>query len=330
MFNLIKNFPEQLLQAAKIGENSLHEVKFKGAIRNVVICGLGGSGIGGNVVSELLRRELRVPVIVNKGYSLPGFVDSSTLLILCSYSGNTEETLSCADQALDKNIHTVCITSGGRLKEIADANSFGYIIVPGGFPPRACLGYAVVELLYVFYRYNLIDGKFKAFIAETARLLNAEQENIMSQTEIYTAQFESKIIIAYAEESYESTALRLKQQVNENSKMHCWYNFIPELNHNELVGWRDAALPLAAIILRSEDENARNIHRIRFTREVIEKFSKDVLEVNAVGGNSFERHFYLIHWGDWLSYYLALAQKLDPMEIDVLNRLKDHMGAIKE
>jgi glucose/mannose-6-phosphate isomerase len=271
-----------------------------------------------------------VPVIVNKSYSLPGFVDSSTLLILCSYSGNTEETLACAEQAIQKNLHTVCITSGGKLKEIAGENSFGCILVPGGFPPRACLGYAVVELLYVFYRYGLIDGKFKTLIAESAHLLNAEQENMMTQTQIYAAQFESKIIIAYAGESYASTALRLKQQVNENAKMHCWYNYIPELNHNELVGWRDTGLPLAAIFLRGEDENARNVHRIRFTREVIEKFSKDVLDVNAVGTNSFERHFYLIHWGDWLSYYLALAQKIDPMEIDVLNRLKDYMGAIKE
>ncbi len=329
MYNLIKNFPGQLLEAMQIGERSLKAPKFNGTIRNVVICGLGGSGIGGNVVAELFRSELKVPVIVNKGYALPAFADASTLLILCSYSGNTEETLTCANQAIQRKLHAVCITSGGKLKEIADANGYGTIVVPGGFPPRACLGYAVVELLFVLNRYGLIDDKFKTLVNASVKLLQQEQESIMKQGEQYARQLAGKIIIAYAEEGYESAALRLKQQVNENAKMHCWYNYIPELNHNELVGWRSDSLPLAAIILRAEDENARNAHRLNFTKEIVDKFSNNVIEVSASGTNSFERHFYLIHWADWLTYYLALEQGFDPMEIDVLNKLKEHMSSIK-
>ncbi|HLP50475.1 MAG TPA: bifunctional phosphoglucose/phosphomannose isomerase [Chitinophagales bacterium] len=331
MYDLIKNFPGQLREAIAIGENTLDKsARFtQTGISNVVVCGLGGSGIGGNVLSELLLDELQVPVIVNKSYFLPAFVGKNTLLILASYSGDTEETISCARQAIEKGLKPVCITSGGKLAQLAATNGFCLFSIPGGFPPRACLGFSGLQLFYVLHHYGLIGPAFKEVFYNVADFLEEQQEEMMANAEIIAAKLLQKVIILYTEDKYESTALRLKQQINENSKLHCWYNVIPEMNHNELVGWREANKALAVLILRANDEYMRNTERILFKKAVIEKLSEDVYEIDARGENAFEKHYYLIHFGDWLSYYLAVKQGYDPMEIDVLVKLKGHMNSIK-
>ncbi len=329
MFELIKEFPEQLTKALEIGESAVLKTKYSTEIKNVVVSGLGASGFGGNILSELFREELKVPVVVNKGYFLPAFVDSSTLLILSSYSGNTEETMSCAHQALRQGLHPVCITSGGRLEEFALQNNLDLIKIPSGFPPRTCLGYSTTQLFFVLGHYGLIPNTFKQSIKDVVSLLQKEQNKIMEDTEFLAAKLVKKIIVLYAEDKYESILLRLKQQINENSKLHCWFNVIPEMNHNELVGWREENDSLAVLLLRADDEYPRNTHRIVFKKDVIVKLSRNVYEIDAKGADTFAKHFYFIHFGDWLSYHLALIQGYDPMEIDVLNKLKGHMGAIK-
>lgn len=328
MYNLIKEFPQQLLEAVEIGEKARLHSKPNEAFRNIVICGLGGSGIGGNLVSELLRNELRVPVIVNKGYSLPAFVDANSLLILCSYSGNTEETLQCANEAIKKGLSPSCITSGGNLAEIAGKNDLDTIKIPPGLPPRAALGYSVTQLFFLLNHHGLINGDFKASLIRTSSHLQAEQNKIMEEAEFLAGKLQKKLLILYTEDRYESVALRIKQQVNENGKMQCWYNVVPELNHNELVGWREPYKELAVILLRTSDEYARNTRRILFQKEVMAKVSKEVYEINAKGSDGYEKRFYLIHFGDWLTYHLALLQGYDPTEIDVLIKLKEHMSSV--
>lgn len=329
MYDLIKEFPAQLRKAIEIGEKATFKTTFPSGIKNVLISGLGGSGIGGNILAELLREELKVPVIVNKSYFLPAFADQGTLLILSSYSGNTEETISCALQAIEKNIRPVIITSGGRLQEIAQVNGLDIISIPSGFPPRTCLGYSTTQLFFVLKNYGLITDSFISTFLKVAAFLENEQAKIMEDAEFLADKFLQKIVVVYAEDKYESTALRLKQQINENSKLHCWYNVIPEMNHNELVGWREANDALAVLILRADDEYPRNTERILFKKDVIVNLSENVYEIDALGSDTFEKHFYLIHFGDWLSYYLAVKQGYDPSEIDVLVKLKGHMGSIK-
>jgi len=298
MYNLIKEFPEQLRKAIEIGEKASFKTAFSGSIKNVVVSGLGGSGIGGNILSELLRDELTVPVIVNKSYFLPAFVDSSSLLILSSYSGNTEETISCATQAIEKGLRPICVTSGGKLAEIAVQNNLDLILIPSGFPPRCCLGYSATQLFFVLKRYGLIGNAFISIIKKVAALLETEQTKVMEDADFLAEKLVGKVIVLYAEDKYESTALRLKQQINENSKLHCWYNVIPEMNHNELVGWREANNALAVLILRADDEYHRNTERILFKKDVIVKLSENVYEIDAKGTDTFEKHFYLIHFGD--------------------------------
>ncbi|HWB63145.1 MAG TPA: bifunctional phosphoglucose/phosphomannose isomerase [Chitinophagales bacterium] len=328
MYQLIKDFPAQINAALEIGEKAVFNTKFTSPIKNIVVSGLGGSGIGGNLLAELLRDELKVPVVVNKGYTLPAFIDNSTLLILCSYSGNTEETVTCANLAAQNKWNPICITSGGKLADIAVKNNFDLITIPSGFPPRACLGYSIVGLFYVLNHFGLIGDSFKAAYKKVANLLQAEQADIMKGAEALAADLKGKVMIVYADEKYDSVAVRIKQQFNENSKSHSWVNVFPEVNHNELVGWRRDYPSLAIVVLRADDEYKRNTYRIEFTEGVIKKTGNSLHEIKAKGADTFEKHFYLIHWGDWLSYYLAVGQGFDPMEIEVLTALKHHMSSI--
>ena len=328
MFELIKNFPQQLLEALKIGEQAEMKSSPQQTVNNIIVSGLGGSGIGGNLVAALVNNEITVPLIVNKGYSLPAFADNTTLLILCSYSGFTEETLSCYREAIEKGLKAVCITSGGKLEELALKNGFDIIKIPGGFPPRACLGYAVTQLFFVLAHHGLIKDDHKEYIKKTAAFLEKEQNQIMDDAKFLAGKIAGKEIIVYVEDKSEAVAIRLKQQINENAKMHCWYGLFPELNHNELVGWSQAYPNLAVLLLKTGDEYERNEARMAFTKKVIEQCINPVYEITAGGRNKYEKYFHLIHWGDWLSYYLALEQGRDPMEIDVLNKLKSHMSGI--
>jgi len=328
MFELIKNFPEQMREAIQIGEQAQLKTVFATDVKNIVVCGLGGSGIGGDLLAELLKPELKIPVIVNKSYFLPAFADTSTLLILSSYSGNTEETLACAYEALEKGLKPLVVTAGGKLEELALKHNLDLIKIPSGHPPRACLGYSSAQLFFILEHYGLIAADFKKQFLQAADFLVAEQRLIMEDAEFLAGKLLQKVVILYAEDKYESTALRLKQQINENSKMHCWYNVVPEMNHNELVGWKEPVGNLAVIIFRSEDEFHRNTHRIVYKKDGIVKLSDNVFELYAKGANLLEKHFYLIHIGDWLSYYLATLQGIDPVEVNVITNLKKKLDSL--
>jgi len=147
MKTLVEGFTKQLKEALDIANSAFLTNKIN--IQNIVVTGLGGSGIGGTILSELIQSECQVPIIINKDYFLPEFVNSNSLVIISSYSGNTEETLSAMKHAIDKNAQIVCITSGGRVKAIADQYKYDTIIIPGGHPPRSCIGYSLVQLIKI-------------------------------------------------------------------------------------------------------------------------------------------------------------------------------------
>lgn len=328
MLELIQKFPEQVIEALEIGEKATFKTEYPQGIDNIVICGMGGSGIGGNLFAELLRGSLKVPVSVNRAYQLPAFVGPKTLVILSSYSGNTEETLSAANDALNRGCKPVCVTSGGKLEDIANANGLDLIKIPGGNPPRACLGYSAVQLFYIAKHYGLTDSNFVEGFKSAVKLMKEQQADIEAKSKVLAEQLLNKVIIAYADEKYESVALRFKQQVNENGKAHCWYNVFPEINHNELVGWREPAQNLALLVWRTDEEYKRNTDRIVFTEGEVKKKLPNVHEVQTMGTNAYDKRFYAIHFGDWLTYHLAILGGYDPIEIEVLIRLKEHMASI--
>jgi glucose/mannose-6-phosphate isomerase len=327
MDKLIEAFPAQLLEAVELTKH-IRLSKRAHTINNILVCGLGGSGIGGNLAFDLTADQITVPILVNKGYELPGFAGDNTLLILCSYSGNTEETLSCAAQAVERGLKYVCIASGGKLGELAGKHGFDFIQVPGGAPPRTTLGYSSTILLYILDQFALIDLTVSEEITSVSEFLTREQAGIKAESQALAKLLKDKAVIVYSEDRIQSAALRLKQQINENSKSPSWSNVIPELNHNELVGWKFKNDTLAGLFLRTDFENPRNVLRFDFIRDTVAANVSIVQEVRAKGDNLLEQYFYLIHFGDWLSYYLAIEHGVDPVEVHVIDKLKNHLNEV--
>ncbi len=325
MKKLVLEFSTQLQEALIIAKNH----RFKTAPRdfsNVVITGLGGSGIGGSIVQNYVFDKMKLPLLVNKDYFLPSFVDKNTLVIVCSYSGNTEETLMAMQQAIKIKATIVCITSGGQVAQLADKKGLDCILVPAGMPPRACLGYSLVQILNTLANFGLIDNKFEKEIAASIKQLKAEQKNIQKKAMTLAKKILGKLPIIYSAPAYEGVAIRFRQQINENSKMLCWHAVIPEMNHNELVGWRDDAKDKVVIILRNEDDYERTQTRMEINKKVIKKHSPGIIEIYSEGNSYWEKAFYLIHLTDWISVDLADLRELDATEVKVIDFLKGSLA----
>ena len=325
MNDLIQAFTAQLKRAIEIGEAAkLGKNKFP--IRNVVISGLGGSGIGGTILSNVLRDDLSVPIIVNKEYQIPAFVNENSLVIISSYSGNTEETLSALMQAFKKNAQIVCITSGGLIQEYAETNDIDYVLIDGGSPPRAAFGQSFVQLLYILFHLSLLEAGFKKYLQDTIALLDSEQENIQKSAKEIAQKLNGKIPVIYSDAKFEGVSIRFRQQINENAKMLCWHHVVPEMNHNELVGWRERNENMAVVFLRNNKDYERNQERMEFTKEVVSQYTNDVFEIYSKGDHDVVRSLYLIHITDWISYFLAEIKGVDAVEVDVIGRLKNKLA----
>jgi glucose/mannose-6-phosphate isomerase len=325
MDDLIANFTQQLKRAIEIGESARLR-KNKVPFRNILVSGLGGSGIGGTIISNVLRDDLSIPLIVNKEYQIPTFVNESTLVIISSYSGNTEETLSAMMQAAKKGAHIVCVTSGGLIKEYAELNKMDVIQIDGGMPPRACLGLSFVQLLYVLYYLDLIKEGFKENLRKSIERLDSEQEEIRTIARSYAKRLHGKIPVIYSDAAYEGVSIRFRQQINENAKMLCWHHVLPEMNHNELVGWVENNDDIAVIFLRNTNDFERTQERIEFTKSVVKSFAGDVMELFSKGDTDIERSLYLIHVCDWISYYLSELHEVDAIEVNVITKLKNKLA----
>lgn len=329
MKKLISNFTKQLSHSLEISNNSwLTPTNRK--IKSVVITGMGGSGIGGDIVSEAIASEIKIPIIINKDYSIPNFVDKNTLVIVSSYSGNTEETVHAMKQAILKGAQIVCITSGGQVEEIATKKDFDIILIPKGMPPRSAIAYSLVQLLYTLNFYSIISSNYKINILQAIKSIDTEEQNIITEAKEAANFLFNKLPIIYCVANIKSVATRLCQQLNENSKTLCWYNVFPELNHNELQGWDQKNDAFALIILRNETDYPRTAKRIDISTEIIDDLDASIKEVYSKGNSPLERMLYLIHWGDWVSYYLAELKEVDSMDIRVISYLKWELSKVKE
>jgi glucose/mannose-6-phosphate isomerase len=327
MKELIANFSLQLKEAIKIGE-SANLTKNTSIIRNVMITGLGGSGIGGTIVSEIASNQSSAPINVNKDYFLPEYVNNETLVIVSSYSGNTEETLNAFEIALKRKAKIVCITSGGKIADLAKDTNTDYILVPGGMPPRSCLGYSLTQLLFIFNFFGLIKDDFKSQLNAAIDLLEKEENQIKKDAETIAHKLVNKTPIIYSVANYEGIAVRLRQQINENAKMLCWHHVIPEMNHNELVGWTEKNNNWAVLFLRNDNDYDRTQKRIEINKEVISKYTDTIIEIYSKGNSVIERTIYMIHLSDWISMYLAEIRKVDATEVNVINYLKSTLAGV--
>jgi glucose/mannose-6-phosphate isomerase len=327
MKQYITDFTKHLTEAIKIG-NSANLTPNTSAIDNVCIAGLGGSGIGGTIVAQVVANEIKIPIVVSKDYSIPAFVGKNTLFIACSYSGNTEETLETVALADKTGASIMCITSGGKLLEIAKNNNYNCITIPANFPPRAAFGYSFPQLLYALKHYKLISFDFEKELNTSIKLIDNEEGNIQREAKLIADKLHNTIPIIYTAAPFEGVAVRFRQQINENSKMLCWHHAVPEMNHNELVGWAGGKEELSVIIFRNESDYYRTQKRIEVNKTVFSKYTSNINEINSKGNTDIIRSLYLIHLGDWISEYLANAKGIDPVEVDVITYLKGELSKI--
>lgn len=327
MNDYINDFTNHLKGAIKIAQNTKLKAPAKN-IKNVLICGLGGSGIGGAIVSDLISKKTKIPIVVNNDYSIPAFANEYTLVIVSSYSGNTEETLSALEKCQAKGSEIAIITSGGKLKAVGEKYGYNKLIVPSGHPPRAMFGYAFVKLFYILYHYNIIDAYFEAEINRSILLLESKKLEIQKGALALAKNLYGKTPVIYTPNGFEGVGVRLRQQINENSKMLCWHHVLPEMNHNELLGWRVNVSDLAVVLLRNKSDYQRTQVRIEITKSVISKFATTITEIWSEGNNLIENSLYHIHLGDWVSWYLSEMNQVDAIEIDVINFLKDELSKV--
>ena len=327
MNDYINDFTNHLTDAISIANNTPLTPCNK-EIRNVLICGLGGSGIGGTIVADIVSPKVNIPIAATKDYSIPDFVNEHTLVIANSYSGNTEETLFALEKCQAKGAEIAVITSGGKLKTIAEKNNYTKIIIPGNQPPRAMFGYAFTELFFMLNHYNLIDDSFKSDFEKAIALLDTEKSDIQKQAMDLAKKIYKQTPVIYVANGFEGVAVRFRQQINENSKMLCWHHVVPEMNHNELLGWRTNVDDLAVVYFRNKCDYERNQIRMDINKKVISKYTDNISEIWSKGDSVIENSLYHINLGDWVSWYLSEMNNVDAIEIDIINFLKGELGKI--
>lgn len=328
MKNLIENFTHQLTESYQIGVDS-EFIPTNKNISSVVICGLGGSGIGGKIIQLLTQNIVNIPVVVTNDYETPAFVNENTLVIASSYSGNTEETIHAVKIAMKKKAEIAVITSGGELLELADKNQWNKNIVPGGEQPRAMLAYSLIQLLFLFKNYALTDHTFTHQINHISEFISQRENEIKYEAKSLAKQIVNKQLVIYSSSKLEGVAVRFRQQMNENSKELCWHHVLPEMNHNELVGWAGGNDNLVVIKLNSTFDFYRTQKRWDICKSVISEKTKNIFEINSQGDTLFAQELYLIHLTDWISYYVAELKAIDPVEVDVIMKLKSELAKLK-
>ncbi len=324
MKKLVENFTQQLKEAKSIASKAI--ISNQHNIQNVLITGLGGSGIGGTIISEVVSDNCKVPITVNKDYFIPNFVNENTLVIISSYSGNTEETLAAMDMAISKKAQIACVTSGGKVLELAKQHQYDFIEIPGGHPPRSCIGYSLVQLVQIFISKGLANATLMNDLEKAIILLDKHESAIQSEAKSIAEKLHHKIAVIYSLGTCEGVTVRFRQQINENSKMLAWHNTFPEMNHNELVGWTEKNDMLKVITFHTDFDYVRTKKRYEVCKPLFESLSSGVIDIYAKGDSKLEQFLYHIHIGDWISCYLADLKGIDAVEVNVINNLKNELA----
>jgi len=333
MYNRIFDLPEQLREALKIAKAWDVDAGDFTEIKNVVVIGMGGSAIGGDLVRTLLSAQLLIPFQVCRHYRVPEFVDDETLVIASSYSGNTEETLSALEDVQERKAMIAAITTGGLLDDVARLNDIPVVHLPSGLQPRAAVGYSFMPLLIFLEKVGLIKGAAAQSEQVIDRLQTLRESYIESEpsnrnpAKRLAAQIHGRIPIIYGGPTLTDViAVRWKGQICENAKNMAFANQYPEFNHNELVGWSQIIAQhsnhLVVVQLLDADDHPKIRRRMEIVRSIIEKNGVQVLEVSSIGSSPLERMFSLIMIGDFVSYYLAILNGVDPTPVEAIEMLK--------
>jgi len=339
MLAAIAELPRQLTAGYAVAREELRGTRAAGRgpedrPTGLVLCGMGGSAIGADLVLACLP-ELRVPTAVVRGYRLPAWVDSGTLVVAASYSGETEETLACAAAALSCGCRPVCVSSGGALAALARDHGLPLVRVPGGGQPRAAVGYLSAPLLATLEAVGLADGQ-AAQVDEAAALLRAGSARLApgraagdgpdgNAAMALALRLHGRLLVVYGAGLTAPVARRWKGQVNENAKAPAFWNELPELDHNELMGWTSlphVAASTTAVFLEDPLGDPRLARRAALTATELEARGVAVERLTAHGESPLARLFSLVQLGDYVSFYLALLYGVDPTPVQAIQDFK--------
>ncbi|SHG53436.1 bifunctional phosphoglucose/phosphomannose isomerase [Thermosyntropha lipolytica DSM 11003] len=336
MLDYLYGLPEQFVKSREIDLSFLE--RYRRNYKAIVVSGLGGSAIGGDILRSYAADKMDIPVIVNRGYELPNFVNRDTLFLAVSYSGNTEETISAYEEARRREADIICVTSGGKLEELAGKDGYGVIKVPSGLVPRAAIGYLFCPLLLVLGELKILPRAEKE-LEETIEILSRLRDELRPELALpankarYIAEeLRGALPVIWGTTGVsEVAAMRFKAQINENAKSPAYYNIFPELNHNEIVGFEvpDSVLSgVVVVILEDEYDHPRIKKRIEITSRIVEDKVKNIIRVKSRGDSFLARLFSLIYIGDYASVYLAMDYGINPTPVAVIDYLKAELARV--
>ncbi len=320
----ILNFPNQFKEGLKLAENVRAKKKFE----NIVICGMGGSALPGNLLICYLKELISksefspIPVYIHRDYNVPPQANQKSLIVSISYSGNTEETISVLKEAIKKELNLVAITSNGKMEEICKENDIPFVKIPSGIQPRTATGYLFSSLIKILENSGLIENKTKS-ITELGEKLN--ELNLEKQGKELAKKLKNKIPLVYASNKFKCLARIWKIKFNENSKIPSFYNYFPELNHNEMVGFEDKKRikNFYVIILKDKEKDLTKIQkRMKLFANLVKEKGAKVEFVDIRKGSFLFKIFSNLLLGDWTSYYLALSYKKDPAPVKIVEEFK--------
>jgi glucose/mannose-6-phosphate isomerase len=308
------------------------------SIDKIVILGMGGSAIGGDLVRSLALSVGKPIIFVTRDYDLPAFVDASTLVIASSYSGNTEETLSGFSWSLERRCKKLVITTGGRLKFLAENAKVPVFRIDHIAPPRAALGYSFIPLIVFLQKLDFIEDEptvMEAMIQGLERLLGELKDTVptgSNQAKQLASRLYGKIAVIYGAGILSEVARRWKTQINENGKAWAFFETFPELNHNAVVGYQfppELASKIYVVLLRCSSLHPRTLLRYPVTSELLQQNGIGHQIIDNHGENELSQMMNMVFLGDWVSYYLAILNQIDPTPVKSIDYLKKRLENAK-
>lgn len=334
MLGHLRQFPEQCQRAWHNATDFGYPRDFI-KVEKVVIAGMGGSAIGADLVRRLAMLENTLPVWVHRDYGLPPFVDRNTLLIFSSYSGNTEETLSCFNDSLRTQAKKMVLTTGGKLKALADKERIPVLTIDYEAPPRAAFSHSFVSLLGIFHSLRFLQDK-SADMKESLAVMKRIEDSVSEKTPLdsnlakqLAADLFGRLAVIYGAGLLSDVAFRWKTQVNENSKTWAFHEVFPELNHNAVVGYplpAETRQKVMVVLLHSASLHPRTSVRYQVTSEILSKAGIKYKRVEATGKSPLAQMIGLVLLGDYVSFYLAMLNRTDPMPVPVIDTLKSRLA----
>ncbi len=336
MYSAVHGFPDQIDRVADYirNWNARHDYQ---DIHTILVLGMGGSAIGGDVTRVMVQNDCPVPILVNRSYNIPHWVNKHTLILASSYSGNTEETLSAYVQCRTIGAPMVVLSTGGAVTEWAVRDNLDLVVIPAGLQPRAALGFSFANITFLLNKLGFVPDVLIEELLRSAEVLR----DYRTQYEIgaednYAVEIAEQIhrsipVIYGSEDMTWVAALRFRGQLAENAKMLAFHHHIPEQNHNEIEGWscnEDLLRTCGIIWFKDLDDHERSLGRMEVSSELLAEKAGYQISLDCDGESRIERLLKLIHLTDWVSYYAALLNETDPTPVTRISLLKDRMSKL--